>query len=352
MNRLRALALANAALLGAFVCWAFLAYDGLARPVPYAVTAAVAVSIPLLPRGAAHAKLAGLRLVRRLRGGTEFSDERGTVFRASTPLERVDVFDAVERIVADLPAFDATRTAEFPEGTGLVVTYSGFHSLSVRVTDEGYPVVTGASDRSRELADRLDRACSLSFERVESSPFLGPQPLRGGPRVLLAGVLVLATAGGALVVSDAAYPSTTYNTAEKGALVAMDARVALDPDASETDLQLQKAAFLVSSIREEAVEIRWANGSGEQVRSNAVQALETDAEVRRLLRSARSGSLSDEQATRADRIEGDLREADRRVAATIANRTATDVADPDGELAALRERLHNASQTSVETTEK
>ncbi len=352
MNKLRALAIANAALLGALVYWAFLTYDGLARPVPYAVTAAVAVSIPLLPRGAAHAKLAGLRLVRRLRGGTEFSDERGTVFRASAPLERVDLFEAVERVVADRPAFDDTRSAEFPEGRGLVVTYAGFHSLSVRVTDEGYPVVTGASDRSRELAERLGQACSLSFERVESSPFLGPQPLRGAPRVLLAGVLLLATVGGGLVVSDAAYPGTTYNTAEKGTLVAMDARAAIDPGVSESDLQLQKAAFLVSSIREEAVEIRWANGSGEQVRSNAVQALETDAEVRRLLRSARSGSLSDEQATRADRIEADLRETDRRVAAAIANRTATDVAESDGELAALRERLHNASQTPVGTADE
>lgn len=347
MNRLRALAVVNAALLGAFVCWAFLRYGGVARPVPYVVAAAVAVSEPALPRALAHAKLAGLRLVRRWRGGTEFSDERGTIFRASSPFKRETLFETVERVVADRAAFDGTRAEEFPEGSGLVVTYAGFHSLSVRVTDQGHPVVTGASERSRELVDRLREECSLSFERVESSPFLGPQPLRGGPRVLLAGLLVLATVGGGVLVSDTAYPGGTYNTAEKVTLVAMDARAAADPGVSETDLQLQKADFLVNSVREEAVEIQWTNGSTEAVRANAVQALDTDAAVRRLLRSARSGSLSDEQAARADRIEADLRETDRRVADAIANRTTTDVEDPDGELATLRQRLLDASQTPV-----
>ena len=349
MNRLRALAFASAGLLGAFVCWAFLAYDGLARPLPYVVAAVVAVSIPAVPRGLARAKLAGLRFVRRWRGGTEFSDERGAVFRAATPMERAELFDAVEGIVAEFGAFDDTRREEFPEGTGLVVTYAGFHSLSVRVTEAGYPVVTGASDRSRELVDLLREECSLSFERVESSPFLGPRPLRGAPRVFLAGVLVLATAGGGLVVSDAAYPGGTYNTAEKATLVGMDARAAADPGVSGTDLRLQKAGLLVNSIREEAVEIRWSNGNREKVRLNGVEALETDAEVRRLLRGARAGSLSEGQATRADRVEADLREMDRRVAAAIANRTATDVDDPDGELDAVRRRLLNASRTPVES---
>jgi len=347
MNRLRALAFTSTGLLGAFVCWAFLAYDGLARPLPYAVAAVIAVSIPAVPRGLARVKLTGLRLVRWWRGGTEFSDERGAIFWAAAPLERAELFDTVEGIVAESGAFDGTRIEEFPEGTGLVVTYAGFHSLSVRVTEAGYPVVTGASDRSRELVDLLREECSLSFERVESSPFLGPRPLRGAPRVFLAGALVAAATGGGVVVVDAAYPGGTYNTAEKATLVGMDARAAADPSVSETDLRLQKAGLLVNSIREEAVEIRWSNGSKEQVRSNGVEALRTDAEVRRLLRSARAGPLSDEQAARADHVEATLREMDRRVAAAIANRTATDVDDPDGELDALRRRLLNASQAPV-----
>lgn len=347
MNKLRALAASSGLGLAGFAGWAFLVYDGPGTPLPYVLAAAVAVSLPVLPGALARAKLAGRRGVRRWRGGSEFSDERGTVFRSQSAVDRDRLFGVVERVVADAPAFEGVRTDEFPEGKGLVVAHAGFHTLFVRVTEDGHAVVTGASERSRQLADRVADAASLSFERVETSPFLRPEPVRGGPRVLLAAAILAAAAGGAAVVVHAAYPGGAYNTAEKVTLVGMDARAQVDPGVSETDLQLRKADLLVSSIREEAVEIRLRGGNAESIHADGLEALETDADVRRLLRSARAGSLTDEQASRADRLEADLREADRRVAAAIANRTESGVDDPDGTLRDVRERLLAASRTPV-----
>jgi len=350
MNKLRGLAASSAVLLGGFAAWAFLAYHGAARPLPYLLAAGVALALPVVPRVAARAKLAGLRAIRCWRGGSEFSDERGTVFRSVSTVERHSLFETVEAVVADAPEFDGVRTDEFDEGEGLVVTHAGFHALFVRVTEEGHAVVTGASKRSRRLADRLEDVASLTFERVASSPLLDPEPVRGGPRVLLAAGMLVATAGGAAAVTHAAYPGGTYNTAEKATLVSMDARAAADPGVSETDLKLQKAALLVSSIREEAVEIRLRDARVEGIRADAVEALETDAAVRRLLRSARAGSLTDRQASRADALEADLRDADRRVATAIVNRTRGDVEDPDGTLEGVREQLLAASRTPVNET--
>jgi len=347
MNAVRALSAASAGLLAAFVAWAAVTYDGGARPVPYLLAAATAVAVLLAPAGAARAKLLGKRALRHVRGGSEFSAERGTVFRATSPLGRADLFDAVEEVVGGSGDFEGVRTDEFPEGEGLVVTHAGFHALFVRVTDAGHPVVTGASKRTRRLVDALERTRSLSFERVETSPFLDPEPVRGGPRVLLAGALVVATLGGATVVVDAAHAGEPYNTAEKFTLVGTDARAAIDPGVSETEAKLHKAAFLVRSIREEAVEIRWQDADAERVHGNAVQALRTDRTVRELLRSARSASLTAEQAARADRIETALLAADRRVAAAVRNRTGTGLADPDGDLDEVRRRLAEAGETPV-----
>lgn len=312
-TRLGVVSALGGAVLVAFTVWAWLRYDAvglgdLTRGLAYGV-AAVA-----LPRGLPRARI-WLRRVRDSRGDSERSD----LFKST---ERVADAERALDAVAESFAADADLTAKrklFSQGPGLVIVHESFHNSFVRSLRSGHLVVTGDGDRTSSIADRVERVTSVSLERTTPSRVEGPSPLRGPVRVTVALLVFVAVVVGAGGVVGAAYPSDTYNPAEKAVLVSFDARSDVDPTVSPTDGRLGKAAFLADALDEEAVEIRIANGS-DRVYEHARQSLTISRTATRLLEATRAESLTPAQRARVERIQNDLRAARRAVADAIANR--------------------------------
>lgn len=313
-TRLGVLSVAGGVALVAVAVWATLRYDSvglgeLARGLAYGV-AAIA-----LPRGLPHAKI----WVRRFRDANGDGSERSDLFKSTDRLsDAEDALDAVAESFAadgDLSA----RRKSFSEGPGLVVSHEGFHNSFVRRLRSGHLVVTGDGDRTSTIADRVERVTSVSLEPTTPSRVASPSPVRGPVRVTVALLVFVTVVVGSAGVVGAAYPSDTYNPAEKAVLVSFDARSDFDPTTSPTDGRLGKAAFLADVLDEESVEIRIANGS-ERVHEHAGQSLTISRTAAEWLDEAESGSLTPPQRTRVERIRGDLREARRAVADAIAKR--------------------------------
>jgi hypothetical protein len=218
----------------------------------------------------------------------------------------------------------------------LTVLHGGFHNSFIRVTAAGRVVVTGASERTKLLAETVSDAYSLSFERTRNNPFDGMEPVRGAPRVFL-GVLVFAMLlFGTHTVTAAAYPTDTYNPAERAVIVGFDASGSLDPRVSETDVKLSKAAFLVEVVNESATEVRWRGNDTERIAEHGENALEASDDTRSLLASVEGESLTPDQAERAERIRTRLSEAERNVATALEEAA-------DGETVGNTERLTRLS---------
>lgn len=338
MNKLRAVATLAGGSLVALSVWAALRYGGETGVVPFAATAALGGLIAAIPELLARAKRRARVGYRRLREAVTGERDESLYVSAAPLDEPFAALDAAADRLRGDDAHDSVREAEFSEGKGLAVDHSGAHSSAVRVTESGRLAVVGASDRARALARRLEELTPASFERTLANPFRGSEPVKGAPRVFLGLALVALFAAGVGGVANAAYPSGAYNSPEKTVLVSFDARADLDPATTETDVRIEKADFLVGALDEEAVEIRWEDNVTDRVRAHGRQAVATGSHVRDLLTAVRRGDPTAAQAAAVDRIEADLRKAERNVSAALAAK-AEHEAVRGRELIGLRERL-------------
>ena len=346
MNKLRGLSLGGGVFLVIASVWATLRY-GVRSPFVRAVLLALVVVI--LPSVLARAKLwtrRGWRGLGRIRADSPLRD---ATFVSESPVEDPDAeLEAIADSVRAADGFDGVRHEQFDTGDGLVVTHAGFHSSFVRLTRGGRLAVSGASKRTRRLVDLIESTRPLSLSDRANNPLRQHDPVRGAPRVFLAVFLVGVLLFGVGAIANGAYPAEAYTTGEKTVLVSIDAQADFDPETSPTDATLSKADFLVGALEEEAVEVQWETNSTERLTEHARQSLRMSADVRGLLADARSGSLTDDQAVRADRIEADLHAAEAATAEALTRRVEADgLVGEKEDLLSLRDDLRSAADRPV-----
>lgn len=325
VNKLRGYAAAAGGGLALFGLWAAVTYaDRPGDVVPFVSAAVVAVGIAASPLALAYGKLAVERRRHHGLGGVTYVSDPLEVDRDGFVRETLSHF-------ADHSAFVDVRTRAFPEGTGIVVDHTAFHGTFVRLTRAGRLVVTGVTVEATEaVVTVLEYGWSTTMRPSASNPFLGPIPVRGAPRVMLSlGITALIVAD-VLFVAGAAYPAPVYNPGEKAALVGIDLYTDVDPRISETDGRLVKARFLVSVVRERAVEIQWAANASDDGPPPGGSAEQIAVDVRRLLEEARADGPDAAQRERIETLERDLESAlaavhaaRERAAATASGTPAT-----------------------------
>lgn len=340
VNKLRLVSAGGGITLLLATAWATVHYGPSVGYASFLWPLVVAVAVLGLPQLLAHGKLwwHNARQWWETRGG--FSFERGSLFLSAESVdERTTLVDDVVDAVQSVEEYDDVRRDEFPEGLGLTVTHAGFHNSFMRITRSGRVLVTGASERSRDLAKLLESRFGLTMERTRFNPFLEARPVKGAPRVFLGLFLVALLIVGTVGIGGAAYQTQAYNPAEKVVLVGLDAR-ADAPGIDDDQVRLQKAAFLVSVVEEEAVEIQWAQNSSERVETHSRQAVLVSEDADRLLNETRErGDAAERQ--RAAELRADLREAEATVAMAIADRNTGSVASDN--LTRIRSVLLNRS---------
>lgn len=317
MNKLRALSWGGGGLVVLLAVWAAIHYGG---PVlRFAPAALVGIAAAGLPFGLAYSRNAIESLRLSLADTDEgFSAEKGSVFVSrSTVDDSVDFLEAVHSALRSDEEYHSVERDSFEEGPGLTVLHGSFHSSFIRITAAGRVVVTGASERTKLLADTVSDAYSLSFERTRNNPFDGIEPVRGAPRVFLGVFVFTMLLFGTHAVTAAAYPTSTYNPAERTVMVGFDASASVDPRVSETDSKLSKAAFLVEVVNESATEIRWRGNDSERIAGHGENAIAASDDARSLLASVEAGPLTPKQAERVERTKTRLAEAERTVAAAL-----------------------------------
>ena len=317
MNKLRALSWGGGGLVVLLAFWAAIHYDGpVIRFAPAALIGVVAAGLPF---GLAYSKSA-IESLRLSLADTDkgFSSEQGSVFVSTSAVDdSIDFLEAVHSALRSDEEYDSVKRDSFDEGPGLTVLHGGFHNSFVRVTAAGRVVITGASERTKLLADAVSDTYSLTFERTRNNPFDGMEPVRGALRVFLSVLVFTMLLFGTHAVAATAYPTDAYNPAERTVMVGLDASGSLDPRVSETDTKLSKASFLVNVVNESATEVRWRGNDTERIAVHGENALEASDDARSLLASAKDESLTPEQAERAERIQARLVEAERNVAAAL-----------------------------------
>jgi hypothetical protein len=346
MNKLRGLSLGGGVLLVVASVWALLRYPGW---VPFTTAGLVAVVVMVLPGAIAYGKLwlrRGWRLLGEIRSDGPLGN---TSFVSQSPVEDPETeLRAIAETVQNAEAFDAVRREEFDDRDGLVVTHAGFHSSFVRLTQRGRLAVTGASGRTEQLVDLIEAARPHSLDDQTNNPLRQPDRVRGAPRVFLGVLLVALLVVGAGAIANGAYPSGVYTSGEKAVFVGVDARADVHPGVSLDDATLSKASLVVSSIEEEAVEVRWEVNSTDRIAEHGQQSLRMSQDVRRLLAEARAGPLTDEQAARADRIETALHEAEAKTATALTRRVGQEGVDEgQAEVVAARDALQEAADRPV-----
>ena len=346
MNKLRGLSLGGGALLLLASVWAALRYPGWR---PFGTAALLALAVMGLPTGLAYAKLGtrrGWRVYRNVRADGALRD---ATYVSEDPVEDPgSELSAIADSVRDADGFDGVSREEFDDGEGLVVTHGGFHSSFVRLTRRGHLTVTGASQRTRRLVDLIEAARPHSLTDRTNNPLRRPDRVRGAPRVFLSVFLVALLLVGVGAISNGAYPAEVYTSGEKVVFVGIDARADLVPGVSPADASLSKAAFVVASLEEEAVEIRWEVNSTARIAEHGRQALRMSEDTRGFLTEARAGSPTAEQAARADRIEADLHDAEAEVVTALNRRIAQGTAgEGRAELVAVRDALRDAAERPV-----
>jgi hypothetical protein len=332
MNKLRGIAWGGGGFSVLLALWASLHYGGsAARFLPTAVVGVVAATLPF---GVAYTKAAITSARRRVADVDEgISAEKGSIFVSTTTVD--DGIDCLESVVAAVRAdddYDEVKRESFEEGPGLVVLYGGFHNAFVRITAAGRVVVSGASERTHDLADTVGEACALSFDRTRDNPFTGLEPTRGAGRVFLGVIVAALVVVGTVVAGGAAYPSDAYNPAERTVIVGIDARGDLDPRTTPTETKLSKAAFLVAIVDEEAQEVKWVENDSDRVAEHGRQALHVSRDARALLTAACEEPLTPAQAARADRLDRQLVEARLSVATALTERMESGSVNETAEL--------------------
>lgn len=327
-NKLRAYSTLLGGGLVAASIWAGVEYG--ARPGTlwgFAQATAVGLGVVLAPIAFAYAKLA---LERRRHAGLG----RDAYVSPPLGLDRASFLVDVREGFESNEDFVGVKERAFPEGSGLLVEHTGFHGTFVRLSTAGRIVVTGVRSRvTRSVVDELEALYSTSLSSTSSNPFIGPIPVRGAPRVLLAVLLTAVAVANVALIADTAYPTSTYNPGEKAVLVGYDFQEWIDPGTSETDARLAKAEFLVSVLTEEATEVRWEAGlnASRSVPENNADAISAD--ITRLLDQARASDPDEAQRARIRRIEADherAREVVRIAVAETANATDRTPGGPTG----------------------
>jgi len=319
MNKLRTVAWGGGGVSVLLALWAAIHYGGsLVRFLPTVVLGLVAATLPFGIAYTKHAVASARRQFADVDAG--ISAEKGSIFVSTTTVD--DPLGCLEAIVPAVRAdddYDEVRRESFQEGPGLMVLYGGFHNAFVRITETGRVVVTGASEHTHALADTVSEACALSFERTRNNPFTELEPVQGASRVFLGVIVLTLVLGGTVAVGTAAYPST-YNPAERTAMVGIDARGDFVPGVSRTETHLSKAAFLVTVVKEGSQEVAWARNDSERVTAYGRQALRASRDAQALLTAVREDRLTPAQADRADRLDRRLVEARESVAAAMTER--------------------------------
>jgi len=330
--------------LVALLVWAAIEYSSvdLSVAVKTLIIAGLVAGLPVAVR---RAKLWRRRLAQvyhRVRAPTI---DRGVVYLSSSSVDdRKQMLDAVADALGQDERYDDIVAAEFPEGPGLEVTHTKFHNVFVRITSDARIGVVGERRMSAPTARHVESACGVELDTTTTNPFLQPRPVIGATRTALGiGVLVLFVVGAGSVVT-AAYPSSTYNPAEKAVLVSYDVRADLQPGLSETDVTLYKARFLVDVVEEEAVEITWEANRSERVAVHGRQALAAATDARDLLSDVRTEGTPT-QAAAADRVAKRLGRAEQSVADAVTAKLKTPGISNDApDLVSIRSRLQRTQE--------
>lgn len=345
MNKLRALSLGGAALVVGVAVWAAWFYGS---PIQFVGTVVAGIVVAGLPRALAHAKRGVRRVSRRLDDGERITGEKGSIFVSDGIVEdTVDCLEAVRQAATADERYDEVRRDSFGEGPGLTVVHAGFHNSFVRITTAGRVVVSGASERTADLAETVTDACGLSFERTRDNPFDPLEPVKGAPRVFLGVFLVVILFTGINATTAAAYPSDAYNPAERAVLVGIDGQSSLDPRVSATEGRLSKAAFMVTVVEESPVEIRWAGNDSERVARQGRQALVVANATRSLLASLENDRLTRAQAQRITTLRERLTTAERETAAALNKKAQSGTVENTASLNRLSERLRASANQSL-----
>lgn len=305
VNKLRWFAGVFGGVLTLVSLWGALRYDG---PVASFLLAALVGSLVAGgPYVVAYAKL--LRERRRQARLNE------AIFASpALSVDRETFLDTSASALESAGEFVEVKRREFPEGTGLIVDHTRFHGTFVRFTTRGRAVVTGIkNDATNAVVDVLEGVWSNTLSRQESNPFLRPIPIRGLPRAVFTIGLTIVILLDAAFIAGVAYPSQSYNSAEKVTLVTLDVRADVDPNMDRVDATLSKASFLVTVLEEEATEVRWQAGINDSNRASVNDAAAISADVTRLLDAAAANEPSPAQRTRIE----ELRAARERAVADV-----------------------------------
>lgn len=344
MNKLRALSLGGAVFLIAVAGWAAWYYGSPSKFIWTVIAGGVAAG---LPRALAHGKRGARRLHRKLDDGERISGEKGSIFVSNGIVEdTVDCLETVREAVAADDRYDEVRRDSFAEGPGLTVIHTSFHNSFVRITSAGRVVVSGASERTQDLAETVTDACGISFERTRENPFSPLEPVKGAPRVFLGVFVFSVLLIGFHATAASAYPSDAYNPVERTIVVGIDGQSSLDPRVSETEGRLSKAAFLVTVVEESPVEVRWAGNDSDRVMRQGRQALIVANDTRSLLSSVEADSPTPAQAQRVETLRARLATAERETAAALDRRAQSEAVNEPESIHRLSDRLRASANRS------
>lgn len=342
MNKLRTFVLGGSTLLFGALAWALLTYGVTATNAgAYVRVLAVAVLLPVIPRGLAVAKyVVGKRWEARQASGNPNAEE-GAIFVSESTISDVErTLSRLSDAISAEDEFDGVSRDVFSEGPGLTARHAGFHNSFIRVTGDSHLAITGETRQTNALADVVERTTTLSLRRKNSHPFREARPVQGAPRMFLGLFLVVLLLFGVGSVATAGYPADTYNTGERVVLVGFDVRSDVTPGYDETDATLGKSAFLVGALGEEAVEISWDGNATAELERHASQSLALSATVTDNLGTVRRQDSSAAQAERVAMIRSDLRDAECRVSAAIGKRLEEETVQGNtSDLRRMRTRL-------------
>lgn len=333
MRRLRWFAVACGTILLGVAAFGAVEYGAESGVEPFVTVALLGVSVAVSPGAIERGKHVLYQFRRQTKGANTRTGGKDQYYVAPAGDDRERLLERIRETLTENATFDRVRMERFPEGNGLSVRHGGFHGSFVRINRRGRIVVAGASERTADLADAVADAIGVSFERSWANPMRRRRPLQGGPRVFLAGLLLVATVGGTVGVAAAGYPSSAYNPIEKTVFASHDARAVLNPGTSETEAAIAKARFRVTALEEADVEVAWAQNNSRRIATYGLAAVAIAADARRAVRTLRSHDLTREQVTRVDAIAADLRAAEVDVADALERRTDDAGVEEHGESA-------------------
>lgn len=343
MNSLRISSVAAGITLLLFATWGTIHYQNGALTLPFLGAFVLGVVCVFIRPAAQHWQLWRRRRKQRT---APRETQAGQTFVSETSIDDKDsLLQSIRSNLGETEEFEA-RIEEFPEGQGLTVVHSGFHNAFLRVTKAGSLVITGGTEMTPKLAEKVADITGVNFIRKSVNPMLRKHPVRGKTRLVIWILLCVFFFTGITMGTTGAYPADTYNSAERTVLVSMDARGAADPTTSSVETQLSKAAFLVSIMEEESIEIYWSGNDSQRIITHAEQSTRISADARGMIADARASNPE-----RAEQLSGRLQTAKMNVSTALCaaiqkNQTNQTV---DARLNELRGELLRSSSNSTVT---